>query len=348
MTPLGVTGREAEALLDDVGITVNKNAIPFDVNPPNIASGIRIGTPGHHDPRHGPRRDAPDRRLDRGGHPRAATTSRVHERIRGGVRELVSPASPCPACRATGPDQADAADPRARRDPPAPRRGLRRRRAARAGPHAARPPDRHPARQHRPARRTAGQRRTRAARRRRGRRDRLPRRVDRRASCSTARPATWTSRARWGSRSSWGSSPAASSPRSLGVLDDTFQLRARWQLLGQLFVAGIAVVAGITIYVPEQPGRARASSSWPSRSPIGFTILWIVGMINSINFIDGLDGLSSGIALIAAVDPRADLPHHRRRPAVHRASCASPSPARCWASCAGTSTRRRSSSAPVA
>jgi glycine hydroxymethyltransferase len=45
VTPLGVTGREAEALLDPVGITVNKNAIPFDQNPPNIASGIRVGTP---------------------------------------------------------------------------------------------------------------------------------------------------------------------------------------------------------------------------------------------------------------------------------------------------------------
>jgi len=45
VTPLGVTGREAESLLDAVGITVNKNAIPFDPNPPNIASGIRIGTP---------------------------------------------------------------------------------------------------------------------------------------------------------------------------------------------------------------------------------------------------------------------------------------------------------------
>jgi len=33
---------------------------------------------------------------------------------------------------------------------------------------------------------------------------------------------------------------------------------------------------------------------------VGFSMLWIVGMINSINFIDGLDGLSSGIALIAA------------------------------------------------
>ena len=45
VTPLGVTGRQAEALLDEVGITVNKNSIPFDTNPPNTASGIRIGTP---------------------------------------------------------------------------------------------------------------------------------------------------------------------------------------------------------------------------------------------------------------------------------------------------------------
>ena len=45
VTPLGVTGREAEATLDEVGITVNKNAIPFDRNPPNIASGIRVGSP---------------------------------------------------------------------------------------------------------------------------------------------------------------------------------------------------------------------------------------------------------------------------------------------------------------
>ncbi len=45
VTPLGVTGREAEALLDDVGITVNKNAIPFDPLKPNVASGIRLGTP---------------------------------------------------------------------------------------------------------------------------------------------------------------------------------------------------------------------------------------------------------------------------------------------------------------
>ena len=43
--PLGITGKDAETWLDKAGITVNKNAIPFDPQPPRIASGVRIGTP---------------------------------------------------------------------------------------------------------------------------------------------------------------------------------------------------------------------------------------------------------------------------------------------------------------
>ena len=42
---VGVTGREAEARADAAGIVLNKNAIPFDPQKPNIASGIRVGTP---------------------------------------------------------------------------------------------------------------------------------------------------------------------------------------------------------------------------------------------------------------------------------------------------------------
>jgi glycine hydroxymethyltransferase len=41
----GVTGRDAQVALDAVGITVNKNTIPYDQQPPAVASGLRIGTP---------------------------------------------------------------------------------------------------------------------------------------------------------------------------------------------------------------------------------------------------------------------------------------------------------------
>ena len=86
----------------------------------------------------------------------------------------------------------------------------------------------------------------------------------------------------------------------LGATDDYFQLRARWQLLGQFGLAIFAVALGIGIEFinnPFGPGAIRFGEPFV----VGFTIFWIVGMINSINWIDGLDGLSSGIALIAAV-----------------------------------------------
>lgn len=42
---LNITGKDAEKVLDSIGITVNKNAIPFDPTSPFVTSGIRIGTP---------------------------------------------------------------------------------------------------------------------------------------------------------------------------------------------------------------------------------------------------------------------------------------------------------------
>jgi glycine hydroxymethyltransferase len=45
LTPLGITGRDAEAALGQVGISANKNAIPFDPKPPRVTSGLRLGTP---------------------------------------------------------------------------------------------------------------------------------------------------------------------------------------------------------------------------------------------------------------------------------------------------------------
>ena len=45
VTPLGITGQQAERTLEDVGIITNKNAIPFDPRPPRVTSGLRLGTP---------------------------------------------------------------------------------------------------------------------------------------------------------------------------------------------------------------------------------------------------------------------------------------------------------------
>ena len=45
VTPLDLTGRQAEEALGKVGIVVNRNAIPYDPKPPRTASGMRLGTP---------------------------------------------------------------------------------------------------------------------------------------------------------------------------------------------------------------------------------------------------------------------------------------------------------------
>ena len=84
----------------------------------------------------------------------------------------------------------------------------------------------------------------------------------------------------------------------MGAADDYYQLRARWQGLGQLLLAMSAVVIGITVDFVNNPFG-------PGLLFLGgfsgiFTIFWFLGMINSINWIDGLDGLSSGVGLIAA------------------------------------------------
>ncbi len=86
----------------------------------------------------------------------------------------------------------------------------------------------------------------------------------------------------------------------IGAADDLFSLRARWQLLGQLALAAVAVALGVGVEFVSNPfGPGLIVFGMPFA--IAFTIIWIIGMLNSINFIDGLDGLSTGIALIASV-----------------------------------------------
>jgi UDP-GlcNAc:undecaprenyl-phosphate GlcNAc-1-phosphate transferase len=86
----------------------------------------------------------------------------------------------------------------------------------------------------------------------------------------------------------------------IGVIDDALDLRARWQFLGQIVVALVAVAAGIKVGHVTNPFGG-TDLLFPVGLGVAFTVVWIVGMINSLNFIDGLDGLSTGIAFIAAV-----------------------------------------------
>ena len=87
----------------------------------------------------------------------------------------------------------------------------------------------------------------------------------------------------------------------IGLLDDWFQLRARWQFIGQVALAGVAVALGVAVTGINDPLSARGTLAISGVFAVVATFVWIVGMVNSMNFIDGLDGLSSGIALIAAL-----------------------------------------------
>ncbi len=83
----GLTGKIAEKALEAAGLTVNKNTIPYDPNPPLVASGIRIGTPalttrGMKEPEMELVGDFIAEVL------RAPEDARVHEGVRGRVREL--------------------------------------------------------------------------------------------------------------------------------------------------------------------------------------------------------------------------------------------------------------------
>jgi UDP-GlcNAc:undecaprenyl-phosphate GlcNAc-1-phosphate transferase len=85
----------------------------------------------------------------------------------------------------------------------------------------------------------------------------------------------------------------------IGLIDDYLQVRARWQLVGQVGLAVWAIALGIQVDFIASPFGGRIEFSGIVAAAV--TAFWIIGMINSINFIDGLDGLSSGVGLIAAL-----------------------------------------------
>jgi len=86
----------------------------------------------------------------------------------------------------------------------------------------------------------------------------------------------------------------------IGLIDDRYDLRARWQIVGQFLIALIPIAFGLRIAFISNPFGA-GDLLFPDAIALGVTIFWTLGMQNSMNFIDGLDGLSGGISLFAAI-----------------------------------------------
>ena len=308
VTPLGVTGKEAEHLLDEIGITVNKNAIPFDTLPPNTASGIRIGTPattsrGFFGP---DEMRAVGRIIIEAIRRRDVATAQAT--LRDEVREIVS-RFPVRGCRPRDPCRTGWAD-----------------------------DDRRAQMTFIP---TAGSAivpilvvfvaatvlalvLTPVVRRIVLRYEIVDQPEERRVNVvpiprsgglaiSAAFLLVSVAFLVINERTKAISVPISLSPSevsalliggaaaaALGAIDDLLDLRARWQLLGQVVLAAAAVAAGITIdFIANPLGGPAFRFAGPVAAVL--TIFWIVGMINSINWIDGLDGLSSGVSFIAAV-----------------------------------------------
>jgi glycine hydroxymethyltransferase len=87
LRPVGLTGKTAEKALEAAGITVNKNLIPYDTQPPMVTSGIRIGTPAMTTRGMGPTQFEYMARLIRRVL-RAPDDADVLRAVRGAVREL--------------------------------------------------------------------------------------------------------------------------------------------------------------------------------------------------------------------------------------------------------------------
>jgi UDP-GlcNAc:undecaprenyl-phosphate GlcNAc-1-phosphate transferase len=91
---------------------------------------------------------------------------------------------------------------------------------------------------------------------------------------------------------------AATAVLVTGILDDKYDIRPIYKLLGQVIAAIIVVVFGVEMEFIHLPFSDVDTFNFGILS-IPITILWIVGVTNSINLMDGLDGLASGVTAIA-------------------------------------------------
>lgn len=83
----------------------------------------------------------------------------------------------------------------------------------------------------------------------------------------------------------------------LGLVDDLFNLNAKFKLLIQVLIALMVILLGVNIDVLYNPFGENIILPWWLTYPI--SILWIVGITNAMNFIDGIDGLAGTTTTIA-------------------------------------------------
>lgn len=85
----------------------------------------------------------------------------------------------------------------------------------------------------------------------------------------------------------------------IGILDDIFELSAKYKFFGQLAAAFVVVFLGdLQSLFINLPFGGRIELGYLS---IPFTLIWIIGITNAINLIDGLDGLAAGVSSIALI-----------------------------------------------
>jgi UDP-GlcNAc:undecaprenyl-phosphate GlcNAc-1-phosphate transferase len=83
-----------------------------------------------------------------------------------------------------------------------------------------------------------------------------------------------------------------------GILDDIYQLSAKWKLVGQLIAAAVVIFGGVDVEFINLPFGGQIQFGIFS---IPLTFIWIVGVTNAINLIDGLDGLAAGVSSIGLI-----------------------------------------------
>jgi UDP-GlcNAc:undecaprenyl-phosphate GlcNAc-1-phosphate transferase len=82
---------------------------------------------------------------------------------------------------------------------------------------------------------------------------------------------------------------------AVGILDDLFDVPARWKLAGQVAAVAVAMMYGVVLDT--------LPTSWPGSwaANLALTLVWFLAVTNALQFLDGMDGLAAGLGAIAAL-----------------------------------------------